>query len=41
VLPAFSTKNVKLIPTADCAKIGVGLYAQMLVPVEEEPTAAH
>jgi hypothetical protein len=40
VLPAFSTKNVKLIPTADCARIGVGLYAQMLVPVEEGSSAA-
>ena len=41
VLPAFSTKNVKLIPKADCARMGVGLYAQMLVPAEEGSTAAH
>jgi len=40
VLPTFSTKNVKLIPTADCARIGVGLYAQMLLPVEQGSAAA-
>ena len=30
VLPLFSTRNVKLISTADCARFGVGLYAQVL-----------
>jgi hypothetical protein len=30
VLPALATRNVKLIPTADCQRIGVGLYAQIL-----------
>lgn len=34
VLPAFSTRNVKLISMADCKRIGVGLYAQILKPTK-------
>ncbi len=32
LLPLFSTKDVKLIPTEVCAKVGVGLRAQVLKP---------
>lgn len=30
VLPLFTTRNVKLISKDDCAKLGIGLYAQIL-----------
>lgn len=30
ILPLFTTRNVKLIPDADCAKLGIGLYAEVL-----------
>jgi len=30
LLPLFATKDVKLIPTEVCAKVGVGLRAQVL-----------
>jgi hypothetical protein len=32
ILPSFTTRNVKLISTADCTRLGVGLYAQVLKP---------
>jgi hypothetical protein len=32
ILPLFATKDVKLIPTEVCAKVGVGLRAQLLKP---------
>jgi hypothetical protein len=32
ILPLFSTREVKLIPTQVCAKVGVGLRAQVLEP---------
>jgi hypothetical protein len=32
LLPLFATRNVKLIPEADCARLGVGLRAQILRP---------
>jgi hypothetical protein len=30
ILPLFSTSDVKLISSADCARIGVGLYGKVL-----------
>jgi hypothetical protein len=35
ILPLFSTKDVKLIPTQVCAKVGVGLRAQVLKPTQQ------
>ena len=36
ILPLFTTSDVKLISSADCAKIGVGLYGKVLkAPVEQ------
>jgi hypothetical protein len=35
VLPLFSTRNVKLIPTHVCANVGVGLSAQVLKAPQE------
>ncbi|MEJ0005912.1 MAG: hypothetical protein WDM77_05860 [Steroidobacteraceae bacterium] len=35
ILPLFTTRDVKLITPADCAKIGVGLYAQVLMTTPE------
>ena len=32
VLPLFSTREVKLIPRAECGKYGIGLSAQVLKP---------
>jgi hypothetical protein len=35
ILPLFSTRNVKLISTSDCARLGVGLRAEVLkAPLE-------
>jgi hypothetical protein len=37
ILPLFSARNVKLISTADCARLGVGLRAEVLkAPPEQE-----
>lgn len=37
ILPLFSTRNVKLISTADCGRLGVGLRAEVLrAPPEQE-----
>jgi hypothetical protein len=35
ILPLFSTRDVKLIPTEVCAKVGVGLRAQVLKPAQQ------
>ncbi len=35
ILPLFSAKDVKLIPTEVCAKVGVGLRAQVLAPTQQ------
>jgi hypothetical protein len=35
ILPLFSTRDVKLIPTQVCAKVGVGLRAQVLKPPQQ------
>jgi hypothetical protein len=35
ILPLFATKDVKLIPTEVCAKVGVGLRAQVLRPTQQ------
>jgi hypothetical protein len=35
VLPLFSTRQVKLIPKADCSKYGVGLSAEVLKPTQQ------
>jgi hypothetical protein len=35
ILPLFATRNVKLIPTEVCAKVGVGLRAQVLKPPQQ------
>ena len=32
VLPLFATRNAKRIPRAVCERLGVGLYAQILMP---------
>jgi len=35
MLPLFASRNVKLIPEADCARLGVGLRAQVLRPTQQ------
>ncbi len=35
VLPLFTARNVKLISAADCERVGVGLYAQVLMAPAE------
>lgn len=35
ILPLFTTKDVKLIPTEVCAKVGIGLRAQVLKPGQQ------
>jgi hypothetical protein len=35
ILPLFSTRNVKLIAPADCARVGVGLRAEVLRPAQQ------
>ena len=39
ILPLFSARNVKLIPAAVCAKVGVGLRAEVLRPAPAPKTA--
>jgi len=39
VLPLFTTRSVKLISPADCAKIKVGLSAQVLMPPQQVATS--
>jgi hypothetical protein len=34
ILPLFATRDVKLIPEADCARLGIGLRAQVLKPTQ-------
>jgi hypothetical protein len=36
VLPLFSTRNVKLIPPDVCAKVGVGLHAEVLKALPDQ-----
>jgi hypothetical protein len=36
ILPLFSTRNVKLIPPRVCAKVGVGLRAEVLKAPQEQ-----
>jgi hypothetical protein len=35
LLPSFTTSDVKLISSADCAKLGVGFFGKVLVPADE------
>jgi hypothetical protein len=39
ILPLFSARNVKLIPNEDCARLGVGLFAQVLKAPQQEPAS--
>jgi hypothetical protein len=39
ILPLFSTRNVKLISNEDCARLGVGLFAQVLKTPQQEPAS--
>jgi hypothetical protein len=39
ILPLFTTANVKLISSADCERLGVGLYAQVLKDAQEQPSS--
>jgi hypothetical protein len=39
ILPLFTTANVKLISADDCARLGVGLYAQILKAPQAEASA--
>jgi len=32
VLPHFTVRNAKRISEADCTRLGIGLYAQVLMP---------
>jgi hypothetical protein len=39
ILPLFATREVKLISSADCARFGVGLRAQVLKLSQQQPTS--
>ncbi len=39
IVPLFTTSNVKLISSADCAKLGVGLYGKVLVASDEQASS--
>lgn len=39
ILPLFTTSNVKLVSSADCARLGVGLFGKVLVAPEEQASS--
>ncbi len=39
ILPLFTTSDVKLISSADCARLGVGLYGKVLKAPQEQASS--
>lgn len=39
ILPLFTTSNVKLISSADCARLGVGFFGKVLAAPEEQASS--
>ena len=39
IVPLFTTSDVKLISSADCAKLGVGFFGKVLVAPEEQASS--